>query len=313
MRDTINHRIHGCRGETQSSSAVTGVASDFGGTIRAKLQGAAGQLCPPMHLASAHQDDTQRARPPAGARVSVVMPSLDGIRALCIALVVGAHAAQSMGFPDRWKPIASDVFDGSLGVTVFFVLSGFLITFPLTNADALMIGAAAGIAYFERGAVLRTLLRFRLALLRGHSVVLMWMLMVVGHGAGGAITTVAFGGTATALAGRVSHFVVRVMLSYASCPRGTGLRHAQLAACGRAVVFPVYLATAVFNGYGLVRLCAHSRRPAVSDQCRRLVRRRRVSYHALEMPVLSLRTRFRPIGTRADASPYEPEGSTSPL
>lgn len=45
-------------------------------------------------------------------------PSLDGLRALSIVLVLTAHTHD-----DLWK-----AFDGSLGVTLFFVISGFLIT-----------------------------------------------------------------------------------------------------------------------------------------------------------------------------------------
>jgi peptidoglycan/LPS O-acetylase OafA/YrhL len=44
------------------------------------------------------------------------VPSLDGLRAVSIALVLGAHLVD-----DRWLP-------GGLGVLVFFVISGFLIT-----------------------------------------------------------------------------------------------------------------------------------------------------------------------------------------
>lgn len=51
------------------------------------------------------------ARPPAGA-----IPSLDGIRALAVVLVFFAHSGL-----ERFVP-------GGLGVTIFFVLSGFLIT-----------------------------------------------------------------------------------------------------------------------------------------------------------------------------------------
>ena len=175
MRDTINHRIHGCRGETQFSSAVTGVASHFGGTIRAKIQGAAGQLHRSGH--------TPRNRWVSG--------SIDG-------------------FPDRWKPIASDLFDGWLGVTVFFVLSGFLITFPLVTEEGAAGRISLRVFYARRALRIQpvdaayvaapVMRRFRPALLRGLAVALMWMLMVVGHVASGAISPVASSGTATALA-----------------------------------------------------------------------------------------------------------------
>ncbi len=58
----------------------------------------------------------------AAARI----PSLDGLRALAIALVIVSHLSGAPGFftlPDT----LANVF-GDIGVRVFFVLSGFLIT-----------------------------------------------------------------------------------------------------------------------------------------------------------------------------------------
>jgi peptidoglycan/LPS O-acetylase OafA/YrhL len=59
-------------------------------------------------------------------RIDGRIPSLDGLRALSISLVVLAHLIGTRGFPDvgalgRWEL-------GNLGVRVFFVISGFLIT-----------------------------------------------------------------------------------------------------------------------------------------------------------------------------------------
>lgn len=57
-----------------------------------------------------------------GAGRSARLPSIDGIRAVCILLVVGGHA--SRGEDAQWLDY---VFHGGLGVRIFFVISGFLI------------------------------------------------------------------------------------------------------------------------------------------------------------------------------------------
>lgn len=63
----------------------------------------------------------------AGTRPDRI-PSLDGVRAVAIALVIASHFAYTAAAP-RWFTSASDVLHlGALGVRVFFVLSGFLIT-----------------------------------------------------------------------------------------------------------------------------------------------------------------------------------------
>lgn len=68
--------------------------------------------------------------------MSTNLPSLNGIRALCIVSVLGAHACRSLGFPESWIEPSRYVFNGGLGVTVFFVLSGFLITYLLARERA---------------------------------------------------------------------------------------------------------------------------------------------------------------------------------
>jgi peptidoglycan/LPS O-acetylase OafA/YrhL len=57
---------------------------------------------------------------------------LDGLRAVSIALVMLAHSRAAPGFP-RWLGGVAD--RGPFGVTVFFVLSGFLITWLLLRED----------------------------------------------------------------------------------------------------------------------------------------------------------------------------------
>jgi peptidoglycan/LPS O-acetylase OafA/YrhL len=65
------------------------------------------------------------------AGVSGRIPSLDGLRAVSISLVVGYHVLNSIAqvrvhrdYDGPWKHL----FSGGLGVSVFFVISGFLIT-----------------------------------------------------------------------------------------------------------------------------------------------------------------------------------------
>ena len=61
---------------------------------------------------------------PAGAR----LPSLDGLRALSIALVLLSHLLGTRGFPLGARALGAAGDVGYLGVRVFFVISGFLIT-----------------------------------------------------------------------------------------------------------------------------------------------------------------------------------------
>lgn len=56
------------------------------------------------------------------------LPTLDGWRAVCILFVLGAHCTVTDRFPLRLAPAFVWLFDGSLGVRFFFVISGFLIT-----------------------------------------------------------------------------------------------------------------------------------------------------------------------------------------
>jgi peptidoglycan/LPS O-acetylase OafA/YrhL len=69
----------------------------------------------------------EQVQVPARKRI----PSLDGWRAIAIILVLGSH----MDYADHVPPAVTNwvewVFDGALGVQVFFVLSGFLISLLL--------------------------------------------------------------------------------------------------------------------------------------------------------------------------------------
>lgn len=66
------------------------------------------------------------------------LPSLDGFRALSILIVILGHAKFSRGFPAELKNVLDRAgVDGSLGVRIFFVLSGFLITTLLIKEEVL--------------------------------------------------------------------------------------------------------------------------------------------------------------------------------
>lgn len=65
----------------------------------------------------------------------VKIPSLDGMRAVSIALVLFAHSASTRGFPEFFDREAFTSL-GNVGVRFFFVISGFLITaLLLRNID----------------------------------------------------------------------------------------------------------------------------------------------------------------------------------
>src|SRR5256885_4307140 len=57
------------------------------------------------------------------------LPSLDGWRAVAIAMVVLSHFTATAGFAARWWWTIA--FQGNLGVRIFFVISGLLITYLL--------------------------------------------------------------------------------------------------------------------------------------------------------------------------------------
>ncbi len=63
-------------------------------------------------------------------------PSLDGWRALSILMVLGEHSIYTYDCPPRTSHRLDTIFDGSLGVRFFFVISGFLITYLLLKEHA---------------------------------------------------------------------------------------------------------------------------------------------------------------------------------
>jgi peptidoglycan/LPS O-acetylase OafA/YrhL len=73
-----------------------------------------------MPIRWAHQDEVDFA-----PRLPARIPSLDGLRAVSISLVILAHVAGSLNLPG---PLRHLDHLGNLGVKVFFVISGFLIS-----------------------------------------------------------------------------------------------------------------------------------------------------------------------------------------
>jgi peptidoglycan/LPS O-acetylase OafA/YrhL len=59
------------------------------------------------------------------------IPSLDGLRAISIIAVLVSHASFTLNFPHLWWPI-----DAVLGVRIFFVISGFLITWLMLKEES---------------------------------------------------------------------------------------------------------------------------------------------------------------------------------
>jgi peptidoglycan/LPS O-acetylase OafA/YrhL len=78
--------------------------------------------------------------------------SLDGWRAVGVTLVLVSHAPYTTGFPERYAAGLSAVFDGELGVRIFFVLSGFLITYLLL-AEAERAGVISLRRFYARRAL----------------------------------------------------------------------------------------------------------------------------------------------------------------
>jgi peptidoglycan/LPS O-acetylase OafA/YrhL len=63
------------------------------------------------------------------------IPSLDGLRAISILMVLLAHASASADFPSGTSKILENIVSGSVGVRIFFVISGFLITTLLLQQE----------------------------------------------------------------------------------------------------------------------------------------------------------------------------------
>lgn len=68
---------------------------------------------------------------------TVRIPSLDGLRAVSITMVILGHGLHAMpqNWPARWPLLFGVIANGGLGVSVFFVISGFLITSLLLKEE----------------------------------------------------------------------------------------------------------------------------------------------------------------------------------
>lgn len=116
--------------------------------------------------------DTSTHPPISPARQSFIStrywPELDGLRALSIVMVLAAHTSDRL-----WAPI-----NGSLGVTLFFVISGFLITTLLLREEADFGRVSLSKFYVRR--VFRIVPLYALAL--GATT---FLVLVLGLGSGG--------------------------------------------------------------------------------------------------------------------------------
>ena len=69
------------------------------------------------------------------------LPGLDGLRAIAVVLVILSHAVGDFASGNALRPVA---VHGAFGVTIFFVLSGYLITYLLLREEDRMGGIDLG-------------------------------------------------------------------------------------------------------------------------------------------------------------------------
>ncbi len=77
------------------------------------------------------------------------LPSLDGLRALAISLVVVGHAHATAGAPPTLARVAAWLPSGHVGVELFFVISGFIITY-LLNRELARDGSVSLAGFYYR-------------------------------------------------------------------------------------------------------------------------------------------------------------------
>jgi peptidoglycan/LPS O-acetylase OafA/YrhL len=113
--------------------------------------------------------------PPSGASGAgrVRLLGLDGLRAISILMVVVGHSMRTEGFPVGWRSPALETVAGT-GVTIFFGLSGFLITWLLLQEESAQGRVRLGEFYFRRA--LRILpAAFTYLLVMGLATALGWL------------------------------------------------------------------------------------------------------------------------------------------
>lgn len=78
------------------------------------------------------------------------IPSLDGLRALSIFLVMGLHTIQRFNLSHHVPLLWYAIFDGDTGVFIFFVISGYLITSLLLHEQQKRGSISMSSFYFRR-------------------------------------------------------------------------------------------------------------------------------------------------------------------
>lgn len=89
----------------------------------------------PMKSTAWVEEKTPIRTQAGGTRTATRIPSLDGLRAISIMMVIGAHATMGMPALDSHPFLSYTFLSGDRGVSVFFVISGFLITSLLLKEE----------------------------------------------------------------------------------------------------------------------------------------------------------------------------------
>ena len=87
---------------------------------------------------------------PTRAATMARIPSLDGLRALSIFLVIALHTLQRFNITHHVPLIWFAIFDGGTGVFIFFVISGYLITSLLLHEQQKRGSISMSSFYFRR-------------------------------------------------------------------------------------------------------------------------------------------------------------------